>query len=164
MTFLELYEKTLVIVEGHKARESKPQPQTGKDETNSKGTASQAGYETAYLEYIKKNFPGTFDNMNKFKAARVLYSKLEQQSIWTAFKEHMQHICIFTELTTLSQHLDVILIQIKVSLVLQSLTDEEATINLTLPCLALTVPTTDGSPPPLAEDREGRGDFPSRAH
>ena len=143
MTFLELYEKTVLIVKGHKARE--PKQPTGEIESEIR-KKDQVGYEKDYFEYIKKMFPGTFDKMNKFEAARAFFGKLEHMCLWPSFKEYSLQYCVLMDLTTLSQHLDVVLIQNKVMLVLQSLSDDEATLNLMIPCLALTVPTTDESP------------------
>ena len=108
-----------------------------------KKKASQAGDETAYLAWIKRAFPGSFDHFATFKHARAFKQKLADLKLWLEFRAYVQKHVKHVDLNAKDNE-RILQVQTQAMLMLQHL-KQATTFNApVLPVLKLTMPTNDG--------------------
>ncbi|CAK0888090.1 unnamed protein product, partial [Prorocentrum cordatum] len=116
----------------------------GGEQPASKKLRSQAGYETEYLNWMKKAFPNTFTHMTVFKAARAFKAKMVELKQWEPFADYMEAHVKFTE--TFGQG-NVIHCQAAVLYAFAAEAERPDIMTESLvPALRLCAPTNDGVP------------------
>ena len=87
--------KTDVLAENEAMHEA------GQDSANdaAKAKKSQAGLETSYFDYIKKNWPKKFHSWSMWSAAKVFYHKMLQYKLWSPYLTYCNQNCKFTDAT-----------------------------------------------------------------